>query len=112
MSEPVGSWIGAAVTASVAIIAGAWALTRRLLATVTREELAAMMEKIEDRHELVMRELEDRQEKKMDEMRRTILALHEDNKDSRHRLRDSLAAPVNKLNVEILRLRESINKLS
>lgn len=110
MAEPVGSWIGAAVTAAVAIVAAAWALTRRLLSTVTRDELITMLEKMESNHEGVMRALEERHEKKIDEMRGMILTLHEDNKDSRHRLRDSLASPVNKLNVEIIRLRETLDR--
>jgi peptidoglycan hydrolase CwlO-like protein len=108
--DPTPGWLGAAVTVCIALVGAIFALIRRLLSTVTREELADMMEKMEKRHEDVMRELEARQEKKIEDMRQTILALHKDNKDSRHRLRDSLTDPVNKLNAEIIRLRESLDR--
>lgn len=110
MAEPIGNWIGAAVTGSIALVGGLIALVRRVYASVTREELIKVIERLEEQHEKKLEELEARHEKKIDEMRNLIKALHEDNKGARHRLRDNLAAPVNNLSQEILRLRQWLDQ--
>lgn len=99
MSDPnaSASWVTAAITALIAIVAGFWALMHRLF--VPRGELVTLLERLEERH--------DAQIEKLDQ---TIRALHEDNTAARHRLRDTLSAPINNLNGEIIRLRESIER--
>ena len=95
----VGNWIGAGVTLGIAAVAAVWALVRRLLSCISREELVDILERIEDRHEATIREL-----------RKTIMNLHEDNRDARHRLRDDLQTPLTMLTTEIVRLRESMER--
>lgn len=104
MSTDPPNWIGAAVTALCAVITGFLALIRRILISVTREEMLAALKAMEDRHQAA----EDRRNAEVHELRRTILSLHEDNVGARHRLRETLASPINHLNAEIIKLRQSI----
>lgn len=106
MAEPVSTWIAA----TLSIIGGVWVLVRRLLASVTREELAAILKDLKEDNQRVLTSLEVRHEKKTDELLRTLLSLHEDNKEARHRLRDGLTAPVTDLSTEIVRLRQALDR--
>lgn len=109
------SWLGAAVTALCAIVAAAWVLVRRLLNSVTREELAEILEKLEDRHNDTIEKLEERHQQKIEELRSTVMAVHqtlmafhEDNRDARHRLRDDLTGPINKIYAELAQIRSQM----
>lgn len=96
-AEQTPGWLSAAVTASIAFLGAIWALVRRVMTSVTREEVEACIGKLETR-------FEDRVEKLTREIEKTMGNLHKDNTDARHRLRDEITAPMNRVNTNLTEL--------
>lgn len=94
-TDQTPNWLGAAVTGTVALVTGIWALLRYMF--VTRREM-----------ELYIREAEERFEKKIDEVKQTLISLHKDNKDARHRLRNDLNHPMTTLAANFEALRQEL----
>jgi len=79
MAADVSSWVGAAVTASIATVAGSYAILRRIFVSVTREEFLGELEK-----------------------------KHQENRDATHALRDSMNASLLSVRKEIAKVGQEL----
>jgi len=110
VSQDPQNWIGGAITAICAAITGLLWTIRRILISVTREEMLAALKEMDDRHVATVERLERRHDAHVADLRETLLALHEANSKARHTLNDTVAGPLNRLNAELIRLRERLDK--
>jgi hypothetical protein len=97
MADATPSWLGAAVTGGIAALTAIWALVRKVMSSVSREDMEAYIEKLEQRFE-----------GKVNEVKATIVGLHEDNREARHRMRNDINAPLTNLAAGFEALRQEL----
>lgn len=95
MSDPTPSWLSAAITGGIAVVTAIWAFLRHMF--VTRREMEDYFGQAEARFE-----------HQVNEMKQTILELHDDNKTARHRLRNDINTPLTNLAANFEGLRQEL----
>lgn len=101
----------------VSVLGGTWVILKSFFSFATRKELAEAIDRlekvrtesvreVETRADQTIQQMESRFDLKLDEIRKTMLMLHEDNRHARHEMRDAINAPIVSLGSQVSQLRE------
>lgn len=101
----------------LSVLGGTWVILKSFFSFATHKELAEAIDRMEKTRADSVREvevragntiqqMEGRFDVKLDEIRKTMLMLHEDNRHARHEMRDAINAPILNLGAQVSQLRE------
>ena len=108
-----------AVAALISLLTAAYFVAREFWGKVSRTELNQILAEQESRWEKRMAALDNQYEKslirlqasfdeKIEQLRKTMMSLHEDNRHARHELADRLNAPMLNLGHQLSKIREKL----